>query len=127
MPNSKQSPEVPMLDNVRHRMLKADIPVPASPALRTIAESAMEGVGPKKAIAGDIGKDRSQIRRQVQAGTLTLRDLEALGTDYAIEFATLILETLGPLATPKARAMARLNDIEDAVREVRDSLDFIAS
>lgn len=108
-------------------MLKADSPVPASPALREIAEIAMNSIGPKKAIAADVGKDRSLIRRQLEAGTLTLRDLEQLGRDFAIDFAREILERIGPLASPKARALQRLEDIEDAVREVRQSLEYIAS
>lgn len=108
-------------------MLKVQSTVPESPALREIVAIVMEGAGPKKAIAANVGKDRSLIRRQLEAGTITLRDLEQLGHDFAIDFAKEILETIGPLATPKARVLQRLNDIEDAIREVRQHLDYLAS
>lgn len=121
-----QSPEVPLLDAVRPAMAKAALSVPQSPALRAVVGSVLELAGPKKAVADTLGKDRSQIRRQLESGTLDLRDLEALGPEFYVDLAKEILETYGPLATPQARAKARLREARAILDELDQALELIA-
>lgn len=119
----------------RHQMAKATLRDHDQPdELSTLVMDVAKAVfGKQLTVATKLGKDEGNYSRDAKAGRLTTGQLAELakdeerGYDFLARLGRELQERFGPLATPKARAMARLNDIEDAVREVRDSLDFIAS
>src|SRR5262245_54012153 len=106
-----ESRPVSLLDDVRPRTVKASVRVPASPTLRSIVAAVLERSGPKKSVASVLKKDRSLVRRQVQAGTTPLRDLEAIGDDFLVDIAEEVLEQIGGRSTPARRARAVLSEV----------------
>lgn len=122
---SPVSPTVPLLDSVGTKPIKANLKVPACPALREVVGDALDSA-PKKAVAATMQKDRSQLRRELAAGTLELRDLETLGPEFYIDLAKLLLETYGPLATPVARARQLIREMRQTTDEFEQLLEHIA-
>lgn len=115
------SHEVPDCDGVRPRMAKAALTVtPSHTVLRDVIARVVKGASMKKeALAAEMGKDRAQMYRQLDNGHLTVEDVDSLGPDLLVTVAEELLQRVGPLATPKARAKQRIRD----ARALLDELD----
>ncbi len=121
---ARASQEVPDLDGVRPRMAKAV--TPSHTELRRVIAEALRRVGPIKATAADMGIDRAQLYRQLENGHLTIEKIEALGPEFASELGRMLLETFGPLSTPKARGKQRIREARAALDELDELLEYTA-
>ena len=99
---------------------------PSHTELRRVIAIALERVGPLKAAAAEMGIDRAQMYRQLQNGHLTIARLEALGPEFGAELGRILLETFGPLSTPKARARQDITEIRRLLNELDQVVELIA-
>ena len=99
--------------------------VPETP-LREIAKDTIQLLGKQESAAGDIEISAGRLSAKLADGSITVKQLESLGIDYAVRFAEEILRQLGPLATPKMRARHTLHRIRQAVEELDQYLEYIA-
>jgi hypothetical protein len=116
------------LANVRPVPAKAEhrAQVGAS-ALRELAFEAIRRTHGKALVAADVvGISESQLGRLVNDGDLKLKQLEALGPETLAVLGRELLDTYGPLATPKARAKARIRDARAILDELDQVLELIA-
>jgi len=132
MPATLKQPSLTTPDkslvSVRPSMAKATIPDNAVlDALSSVVKDAAKSShGKQGAAAAVLGKDEGNFARDVSAGRTTLTDMAKLGPEFLATFGASLLETYGPLATPKARARQRLKDIRTAADELDQLLEFIA-
>lgn len=91
-----------------------------SSALSEVVIDAAKKVYVKQGAAAEqLGKDEGNFSRDVKARRLTLAHLEDLGAPFLAELGTKLVDQYGDLATPQARAMKTLDQIEDGVKELR--------
>lgn len=84
--------------------------------LRDVAAETIRRVTTQKAAALTIGIDQSRLSHKLKDGSVTLKQLELLGADYAVRFALDLLEAFGHVTkSPKERARERLPEI---IREI---------
>jgi hypothetical protein len=122
------SREVPNCDEVRPRMAKAEIAVTdGHTLLRSVIQTLIRNAPDKKEkLAADMGKDRAQMYRQSENGHLTVEDLDALGLDFLMKMALEVLEQVGPLQTPQAKARQDIRDIRRLLEDIEQALEFVA-
>lgn len=117
----------PVLDVGRPRQAKADLRADeTTPLLRDVAATAIERTDIQKEVADQIGIHRSRLTHKIKDGSLTLKQLEELGPRFAVLLGQELLETYGPLATPKARAKEDIRTIRKLLDELDQALELIA-
>jgi len=105
---------------------KAELdPKPPESFLRGIARETIQR-GKQGAAALDIGISEGRLSAKLSDGTLALKDLEALGPEFAVTFAEEVLRQIGPLATPKARAKQLLRDRRRIDEELEQLMEYMA-
>lgn len=109
------------LADVRPRPAKADLrPQVRTSCLREVAAETIRSVsGNARAAAIDMNIHEGHLSRQLKDGTLRLEQLEVLGPTFAAKFGQQLVEQFGDLASPKEYALKRLDEIEAALREIR--------
>lgn len=106
----------------RPQMARADIGQTTSLS-PVVKHSAKRTYGKQGAAAAHLGKDESNFSRDVDAGRLTLRDLEALGPQFLATLGSGLVEQYGVLTDPKARIRQVIRTIRDGLHEVEQFLD----
>jgi hypothetical protein len=109
-------------------MAKAEIAVTdGHTLLRSVIQTLIRNAPDKKEkLAADMGKDRAQMYRQSENGHLTVEDLDALGLDFLMKMALEVLEQVGPLQTPQAKARQDIRDIRRLLEDIEQALEFVA-
>lgn len=93
--------------------------------LRPIVKDVLQR-GKQSSAASQAGISEGRISAKLSDGSFNLRELEAQGVDVVVTVAEEILRRLGPLATPKARGLQLLRDIETRCDEIRQLLEHVA-
>lgn len=85
---------------------------------RKVAGEALRRVSSQKAAALSMGISEGRLSSKLKDGSLTLKQLETLGADYAVRFALDLLDAFGHVTkSPKERARERLPEI---IQEILD-------
>lgn len=116
------------LVSVRPTMAKADIPDNTdAPSLSPLVKDAAKtAYGKQGAAAAQLAKDEGNFARDVREKRMTLGDMETLGAAFLVAFATGVLTTYGPLATPMSRAKQKVRDARSALDELDQLLEYLA-
>jgi len=121
------APERPSLADTCGKKLMAHAkPHQPAPVVREAAAEAINRTGTHKGAATDLGLDRSRFTHKLSDGTLTLKELEALGPAFVAKFGEELLERAMPLATPAARLREQIRSIRRAVDELEQGLELLA-
>jgi protein subunit release factor A len=109
------------LASIRPRQAKADLtPQGTASSFREIAAEAIHrSHGKQETAAHDVGIHFASLSRQLKDGTLRLEQMEKLGPAFAVTFAEELLRQYGELANPKDYALRKIDEIESALREIR--------
>lgn len=94
--------------------------------LREIAKDTIKTVGKIETAAEEIDISAARLSAKLTDGSVTLKQLEALGIPYAVRWAEEILRQLGPLSTPQARMREQIRAIRRAADELEQGLEHIA-
>lgn len=124
MPRTLTQPYQTTPDNLpvsaRPANLKADLPDnrPAESLSPVVKEAAKRAHGKQGVAAAVLGKDEGNFARDVSAERTTIGDLRKLGPEFLVEFGKELLETYGPLATPRARARQTIRTMRAQLEEL---------
>jgi hypothetical protein len=102
----------------RPKMTKVDIG-PTTPLSSVVKEAAKRAYGKQEAAAAHLGKDKGNFSRDVDAGRVTLRDLDALGAPFLSELGKELTREYGPLSDPADRADRLLEAADSIISELR--------
>lgn len=106
----------------RPRMAKAEWP--ETTALSAVVkEAARRAHGKQEAAARHLGKNPGNFSRDVDAGRVTVRDLEGLGAPFLAELGKELVEQFSALTDPKSEARRALADLERARDVLRQFVD----
>lgn len=99
---------------------------PHTPAcdMRTHAAEVLGRTHKQEVAARLIGISQSRVSHKFSEGTVTIKELEALGVDYMVGLANQILDVYGPLASSPA---ARLRQIAKDARALLEEIDQISA
>ena len=122
------SDPVRTLDTVRPRAAKAELrgsdSVGSSDHIGpTVRDAVVKHYGSVKSAAITLDVDPSLLMRELEAGKLGRLDKDP-GVLAAV--AAALTQTYAPLATPKARALALVAEVEDRCRELRQAIEAVA-
>jgi hypothetical protein len=104
--------------DVRPQPVKAELrqQPPATP-IWEVAAMALERVKPQKEAAADIGIHRGRLCHKLKDGSLTLKQLQALGPVYGRAFGEACCEVYGA-ETPEARRARLIRSIQSSIDEL---------
>jgi hypothetical protein len=110
------------LVTVRPTMLKANND-PQHGLSAVVSDATKRSYGKQGAAAAQLGKDEGNFARDLRAGRLTLRDLDALGAPFLAALGRELLERYGELQDPKARARQVCDEVQALVNELRQFIE----
>jgi hypothetical protein len=121
------APQRSSLADVCGKPAKADLhPHTAAPLLREVAAQALERTSIQKVAADQIGIHRARLSHKLKDGTLNLAQLEAVGPEFCAELGRMLLDTFGPLSTPKARAKQDISEMRRLLDQLDQLLEHVA-
>lgn len=94
--------------------------------LRETAKDTIQTVGKIETAAVDIDISAARLSAKLADGSVTLKQLESLGINYAVRWAEDILRKLGPLATPQARMREQIRAIRRAADELEQGIEHLS-
>lgn len=109
----------------RPKMARADnhVKTMLSPVVKDAAQHAF---GKQEAAAAHLGKDKGNFSRDVDAGRVTLRDLEGLGAQFLAALGAGLVEQYGVLLDPKARIRQVIKQQRELLNEVEQFVEDVA-
>lgn len=88
-----------------------------------VKDAAQRTYGKQEAAAAHLGKDKGNFSRDVDAGRVTLRDLEGLGAQFLAALGNGLVERYGALQDPKTRARQATRQLRALIDELEQFID----